>query len=146
LKETAAKNMPIIKYDPFKEVEKFFEDDFFGFFPAIKRRFEPPMDVYQTDTDLVVELQIPKNEAEKVSVSVEDGLLKIEGGGERVDEEKGKNYFRREIRRGEFTRMISLPVPVKEDEAKAEYENGLLRITIPKEETKKSKKIEVKIK
>ena len=135
-----------MKYDPFKEIEKLFDDDFFGVFPAVRRRLEPPTDVYQTDKDLVVELQVPQADPSKVNIYINDGVLKIEGGQERVEEEKGKNYFRKEIRMGGFTRMLNLPVDVKEDEAKAEFQNGILKITLPKAEARRGKKIEVQVK
>jgi len=138
--------MPIIKHDPFKDIERFFEDDFFGFVPAVRRHLDPPMDVYQTDGDLVVELQVPKIDPTKIHVSVEDGILKIESGHTEEEEEEDKNYFRKEIRRGGFIRMLSLPVPVKESETEAVYENGVLKITIPKTEVKQAKKVEVKVK
>ncbi|MBX4211480.1 MAG: Hsp20/alpha crystallin family protein [Candidatus Yanofskybacteria bacterium] len=142
--------MKITKYDypfnPFKEIERFFDEDVFGFVPAMKRRFEPPMDIYQTDSEFVVELQVPKTLAEKVNVEVEDGILKIAGEQEEVKEDEGRHYFRREIRKGSFQRMIALPVPVKEDEAKAVFENGVLKISIPKTEVKQPKKVNIEVK
>lgn len=138
--------MPMIKHDPFREVEKFFEDDFFGFFPAVRRHFAPPMDIYQTDNDLIVELQLPKDVADKVSISIEEGVLSINNGDVQEEEVKDKNYYRREIRKGGFARSVALPFLVKEEETKATYENGVLKIIMPKTEVKKPKKIEVNIK
>ncbi|MDP2647620.1 MAG: Hsp20 family protein, partial [Candidatus Yanofskybacteria bacterium] len=60
--------------------------------------------------------------------------------------DNGRHYFRREIRRGSFVKMISLPVPVKEDEAKAVFENGVLKVSIPKTEVKQPKKVNVEVK
>jgi HSP20 family protein len=131
--------------DPFREIERMFHDDDY-FFPAVRRTFGPPMDVYQTDSDVVVELQLPKIDPKNVKISIEEGTLRIEGREQQEQEEKGKDYYRREIRSGSFTRMISLPVPVKEDEVEATYENGILRIRMPKVEAKKKpKNVEVKI-
>lgn len=139
-------NMPITKYNPFREVEKIFEDDdLFGFFPAVKRSFGPAMDIYETEKEVVVEMQMPKVDPAKLNISVENGVLRVEGGEEEEKEEKDKNYYRKEIRRGHFVRHATLPVPVKEDGADASYENGMLKITIPKAEVKKGKRIEVKI-
>jgi HSP20 family protein len=138
--------MPIIKYDPFRDLERFFEDDFFGFVPAVKRHLEPAMDVYQTEHDLVVELQVPKMEPKDIKVTVEDGVLKVEGGTSEQHEEKGKEYFRREIKRGQFVRMLSLPVSIKENEVKAAFEHGVLKVTMPKSESAKPKTIEVEVK
>lgn len=138
--------MPIIKYDPFREFERFFDEDMLGFVPAVKRPVEPAMDMYHTDKELVVELQVPKMDPKDIKVTVEDGVLKVEGGTQSDKEETGKEYFRREIRRGHFMRILSLPVSVKEDEAKAAYEHGTLRITLPKVEVKQAKAIEVEVK
>jgi HSP20 family protein len=136
--------MAIIKTGPFREIERIFNDDDW-FFPAVRRTFGPPMDIYQTDKEVVVEVQLPKIDPKNVDVSVEEGVLKVEGKEEQVTEDKdGKNYIRREIRSGSFVRMVGLPAPVKESQIQAVYENGVLKITLPKAEPK-SKKIEVKI-
>ena len=137
--------MPIIKYDPLRDLERFFGDDF-GFVPAMKRRMEPAMDIYQTEKELIVELQVPKMDPKDITVTVEDGVLKVDGGSEEEKEEEGKEYFRREIRRGQFTRMLSLPVHVQEDAAKASFEHGVLKITMPKAEQAKPKAVEIEVK
>lgn len=137
--------MAIIKSDPFREIERLFNDDDL-FFPAVRRTFGPPMDVYQTDADVIVELQMPKIDPKNVKISIEEGILRIEGQSEETQEDKGKNYFRREIRSGSFARAISLPVPVKEDSVEATYEHGILKISMPKVEPKKPKNIEVRVK
>ena len=138
--------MPITKYDPFRDLERFFDDDFFGFVPAVKRHMEPAMDMYQTDGELIVELQVPKVDPKDITVTVEDGVLKVEGGNEEEKEDTAKQYFRREIRRGRFVRMLSLPVHVKEDGAKATFEHGVLKITLPKIEQAKPKAVEIEVK
>lgn len=138
--------MPIMKYDPFRDLGRFMEEDFFGFVPAVRRQFEPSMDVYQTEHDLIVEMQVPKIEPKNLKVTVEDGVLKVEGRSSEEKEGHGKEYFRREIFRGEFSRMLSLPMSVKEGETKASFEHGVLRITMPKSEAVKPKTIEVEVK
>lgn len=140
--------MPIIRHSPFADIERFFDEEFpsFGFIPAVKRAMEPAMDVYQTDHELVVELQVPKVDPKDIKVTVEDGVLKVEGGQAVEQEEKGKEYFRREIRRGQFVRMLSLPVSVKGHEAKASFEHGVLKISLPKTEESKPKAIEIEVK
>lgn len=138
--------MPIIKYDPFKELDKFFDEDLFGLMPSVRRQMGPPMDVYETEKDLVVELQSPNLDSSKVNICVEEGVLKIEAGKREEKEDEGKNYYRKEIRSDSFVRMLHLPTEVKEDEAQASYENGVLKITLPKMDIKKSKKVEIKVK
>lgn len=138
--------MPIIKYDPFRELDRFFDEDLFGVMPTVRKFAGPPMDVYETDKDLVVELQAPNLDPSKVSISVEDGVLKVEAGKTEERQEEGKNYYRREIKSDSFVRMLGLPVEVKEDESLASYENGILKISLPKTEIKKAKKVEIKVK
>jgi len=138
--------MPIVKYDPFKELDKFFDEDLFGFMPAVRRQMSPPMDVYETENELVVELQTPNLDPSKINISVEEGILKIEAGKREEKQEDGKNYYRKEIRSDSFVRMFALPVEVKDEEAQATYENGLLKVILPKSDVKKAKKVEIKIK
>ena len=133
--------------NPFKDIEEFFNDqDFWGAVPAVRRHLLPPMDVSQTDKELVVELQIPKVDTDKIDISVEDGVLKVSYEEQEEDEKVEKNYMRREIRYGSFSRSIVLPVDVKEDLVEANYIDGLLKITLPKAEVKAPKKVEVKVK
>jgi len=61
-------------------------------------------------------------------------------------EEKEKNYWRKEIRKGSFERAVRLPVAVKEDEVEATYEKGILKIVMPKIETKSKSKIKIQVK
>jgi HSP20 family protein len=105
--------------------------------------FSPAMDVYQTDDAVVVEMTLPDVDPDKVDIEVSDDVLTISGQNEHQSEVDEKNYYRREIRRGAFQRSISLPAHVNGDEAKAIYENGVLKISVPKEERKSSKKIKV---
>ena len=139
--------MKIIKRDPFDEIERFINDqDMFGFFPAVRRHMVPPVDMYHDEKNVIVEMHVPHVDPSGISISVEDGMLKIEGETSSTDEKEGREYYRKEIRSGSFSRMISLPVAVKEDEARASFEKGILRITIPKEEVKQPKKVDVEVK
>ncbi len=133
----------LIRRDPFRDL---FDDDFFGFVPEVRRNMEPSMNVYQTEKDLVVEMYVPNIDPAKINVSVEEGVLKIEGSTEEEKEEKGKEYYRKEIRSGSFARAISLPVEVKEDAIEANVEKGMLKIVMPKAEIKPPKKVEIKVK
>lgn len=133
----------LIRRDPFRDL---FDDDFFGFVPAVRRHLEPSMNVYQTDKDLVVEMYVPNIDPAKINVSVEDGVLKIEGSTAEEKEDSGKEYYRKEIRSGSFARAISLPVEVKDDQIEAHVEQGMLKIVMPKAEIKPPKKVEIKVK
>ena len=137
----------IIRRNPFSELERFFDDqDFCGMMPAVRRYMEPPMEVYQTDAAVVVEMHVANIDPSSINVSVENGMLKIEGATEDVKEDSGREYFRKEIKSGSFARVMTLPMDVKEDQIEASVEKGILKVTMPKTEVKQPKKVEVKIK
>ncbi len=104
------------------------------------------MDVYETDKDVVAEVSIPDFDPEKIDVSVKDGVLTVSGKLDEKEEEKDKGYWRKEIRKSSFERMVRLPVAVKEDAVDATYERGVLKIVMPKAEAKPPSKIKIKVK
>tara|TARA_B100000745_G_C20150979_1_gene394614 strand:+ start:63 stop:488 length:426 start_codon:yes stop_codon:yes gene_type:complete len=139
--------MSIIKWKPFSDLDKFFGDDdwMMPVFPRMQLS-HPAMDVKETDTEVVAEVEIPGFDPEKVDVSVENGVLRVRGAIDEKNEEKDKGYWRKEIRTGSFERMVRLPVAVKEDAVEATYEKGMLKIVMPKAETKPSSKVKIQIK
>lgn len=140
--------MAIIRWDPFKEFDRFFGEDW-GLVPMWKGGSQfrsPALDIYQTDKDVVAELEVPAGiDPEKIEILVEDGMLTVRGKSEEEHEEKDKHYHRREIHRGEFERSVMLPTAVKGGEADAAYEKGILKIVIPRAEESKPRKVEVKV-
>lgn len=139
--------MSLIPWRPFSDFDKFFgEDDWI--FPVFLRTelVRPAMDVYETKKDVVAEVNVPDFDPEKIEVSIEDGILKVSGHMDEKKEEKEKGYWRKEIRKGSFERMVRLPVAVKEDAVKASYEKGVLKIVMPKAEVKPTQKVKVKVK
>ncbi len=139
--------MNIIPRKPFGELDNFFQDDEW-FFPVFsKKAFDPEMDVYETEKEIIAELSIPDFKSEDVKVSLEDGMLKVSGEfkEEQEDKKKGKSYWKKEIRKGSFQRIIRVPVDVDEEKIDAVYEKGLLKVVLPKTEQKKKKGKDVKI-
>jgi len=137
----------IIRRNPFASIERMFdEQDFWGMMPAVRRYMEPPMDVYQTDKEIVIEMHVANIDPSKINVSVGNGMLKIEGATEEQKEDSGREYFRKEIKSGSFARMMTLPTDVKEDAIEATVGGGILKVVLPKAEVKQPKKVEVKIK
>lgn len=134
--------MPIIKwrpmFDPFMDMDKFFED-----MPMASQGFVPALDVYQDDKNVIVETPLPGVNPSDVNISVENDVLTIEGSSEKKSEVDEKNYYRKEIRSGSFHRAISLPAAVNGEKANAEYKDGILKITIPKEERAKPRQIKI---
>ena len=105
-----------------------------------------PIDMYQTDNDVVVKAALPGLKPEEVQINVTDDILTIRGETQQQDaqSEKDKAWHIREQRWGVFQRSISLPTPVKSEQAQAEFENGILTITLPKSEQAKPKIITIK--
>jgi len=136
--------MNIVKWTPFGSVDNFFDDnDFLSLVPAIPRKIKPSMDIYQTKDSVVAEAQLAGVDPKDVEVTVENNILTIKGETKKEKETKEKDYYFKEIKSGSFVRSITLPVPVKADGAKAESDEGILRITIPKAEKKVLKKVPI---
>lgn len=115
--------------------------------PEIKAaEFMPPVDIYEKGNNVVVETPITGVEPEKVDVSVENNTLILKGKSEKKSEVEEKNYYRKEVRYGSFYRAVSLPTKVIGDKAEASYQDGLLRVVIPKAPEVKGKKVKVRIK
>ncbi|MBU4332405.1 Hsp20/alpha crystallin family protein [Patescibacteria group bacterium] len=131
--------MHLTHWSPF--LEPFMDD-----FDLAPRSFVPAMDVYQDKDNVVVETPITGVDPEKLDISVENDVLSVTGESEHKSEVDEKNYYRKEVRYGSFHRSVALPASVDGLKAKAEYENGVLKVIIPKAERAKPKKIQVEIK
>ncbi|MCS7201079.1 MAG: Hsp20/alpha crystallin family protein [Patescibacteria group bacterium] len=133
------------KWGSFRDwLDKFFEEeDFFPFPFSFSGNLAT--DVYETDKELIVEMQVPGFKKENIKISIQDGYLKVEGKYDEVDEEREKNYWRKEIRRSSFARAIPLPRDIETKGAKANFENGVLRIKLPKLEPSEKAGEEIKI-
>lgn len=133
--------MAIIRWRPF-DVGQFLTEDM----PTIKvPRFigDLAVDVYEKKGNVVAEMGLPNIDPKSLDITVEDNYVRIAGSREETKEEEKKNYYYKEIQRGNFERTVRLPVPVMKEKAEAVYEDGMLTITIPKIEERKAK---VKIK
>jgi len=137
--------MPLVPWKPLFDWDKFFEDDWLlPVIPKIEIK-QPAMDIKETDKEIIAEVEAPGFDPEKINVSIENGVLKISGSMDEKKEEKEKGYWRKEIRRGSFERMVRLPVAVKENAVKATYEKGILKIVMPKTETKPKSKVKIQV-
>ena len=106
----------------------------------------PAIDMYQTDNDVVVKAALPGIKADEVQINVTGDVLTIRGETKHEDEKKERSWHIREHRYGAFERSVRLPTGVMSDRAKADFENGVLTITLPKTEEVKPKTITVKTK
>jgi len=106
----------------------------------------PAIDMYQTDDEIVVKASLPGVKADEVQINITGEILTIKGETRQVEEKKEKAWHMREQRWGTFERAVALPTEVVSDKAKAEFENGILTITLPKAEEVKPKVISIKAK
>jgi HSP20 family protein len=106
----------------------------------------PAVDMYQTDNEVVVKASLPGIKSDEVQINVTGEVLTLKGEVKQKDEVKEKAYHIREQRWGMFERSLVLPTEVIADKAKADFENGILTITLPKAEEAKPKSITIKTK
>jgi HSP20 family protein len=104
------------------------------------------VDMYETDDAVVVKSAIAGIEPGDLDISVVGDTLTIKGETTATEEVNEENYVYRERRYGSFCRALTVPVPVIADQAEADFENGVLTLTLPKAEEVKPKAIKVKAK
>jgi HSP20 family protein len=102
-----------------------------------------PIDMYQTDNEVVIEASLPGVKSEDVDISILGDLVTIRGNSKAETEVSEEDYFRREVRYGSVARELTLPVPVQASKAEATFNNGILTLRIPKAEEAKPKQIKV---
>ena len=106
--------------------------------------FGPAVDVYETDTEVVVKVELPGVKKDDIELTIEDDRLLIRGESKHEEDVEEEGYHRRELRYGSFRRAVSLPSAVKQDEVNASFDDGVLTVRAPKtEEEITGKKIEV---
>ena len=103
----------------------------------------PAMDIYESENSLFVELELAGIKKENFDIALENDTLTISGHRDQERQNKEGGLFRRERLVGEFRRSLNLPYAVQADNIKAIYQDGILRIELPKAEEAKPKKIEV---
>ena len=104
----------------------------------------PALDLSETESSVDVKLDIPGFKSDDIDIQIRGGLLTISGSKKEEKEEKGRSYHRIERTAGSFARSVTLPCNVVEKDAKAEYKDGVLSLTIPKTEPVKATKVAVK--
>lgn len=119
--------------------------DFFG---GSRRRWgnwTPPTDLYETDGAYTVETELPGFHRDDIQVTVERGLLTVSGERGRRESARNASYHMRERPAGRFSRSFSLPSSIDAERVEASFDNGILRIRVPKSEEAKPRQIEVSV-
>src|SRR5207253_1682685 len=142
--------------DPFKELEEIGQrfGRIFGRLPVSHEGareamtvadWVPTVDITEDTKEYLVKAEIPEVDKKDVRVTVQEGVLTIQGQRSQEKEEKDKRFHRIERAYGTFVRSFSLPEDVAEDNVRAEFKDGMLWVHLPKAEKPKPKSIEVKV-
>lgn len=129
-----------------KEMDRFFDRvwdrDWFDPVQMIEG-YAPPLDMVETDQDIMVTVDVPGMEAKDIHVTVRDNLLILRGEKRTEKERKDEKAYRMERTFGAFTRHIALPVPVDATKVNAAVHQGVLKVTLPKTAAAKGQEVPV---
>jgi len=103
----------------------------------------PALNVYEEGDELTVEAQLPGIKPDDLDINLEQGVLTISGQTVTEEERKERNYFVREHRTGRFSRSLRLPATYNTENCSANFEHGVLRLTFPKSEAAKPRRIQI---
>ena len=144
----------LTRWDPFREfstlqdrMNRLFRDNF-----AESREealtttgFAPAVDVYEDEHNVTLKIEVPGIEEKDIDVRIENNLLTVHGERKFEKEEKEENYRRIERQYGSFTRSFTLPNTVDSEKVNANYEKGVLQVTLAKKAEAKPKQIKVNV-
>ena len=142
----------IVRFDPARELDAFqsdfnrLVDSFFGGRSngnGGARRWVPAIDLVETADSLVLKADLPGLTEDDVEIEVKDNVLTISGERSSEQEDKAENYHRVERSYGSFSRSLTLPEGVDPESVKAEFDNGVLQVTVPKPAERKPHKISI---
>lgn len=105
--------------------------------------FTPAVEIEDKDGEILVTAELPGLKREHVEIELENNVLTLKGEKKEEREEKEKEMYLYERSYGAFQRSFTLPVAVKEDQVRAEFHDGVLRIHLPKSEQARGKKIPI---
>ena len=139
---------------PFEEIDRVMESFFprrwmqpfrweMPHFPELAEFKMPKVDIIDRDTEIVVKAELPGVVKEDIDLSITDNTVTIKATTSHEEKEEQGNYYRSEISRGSFSRTVALPGDVDADKAKASFNDGILELTIPKQEKSHRKSVTV---
>jgi HSP20 family protein len=147
--------MSIMRWYPFEDtgtlrraMDRLFDDFFTTRRPSrdlAEMAWEPAVEMYETDHDVVVRAEMPNIDPKAVDITVTNDAITLKGVTKHDEEQKDRNYYRREIRYGAFSRTLPLSTEVKAADATATYKDGVLEVRVPKSERVKPTSVKVQI-
>jgi HSP20 family protein len=148
--------MAIVRWEPFRDLMSLQERMNRLFDESVGRlrgaddsldsgAWSPAVDIYETEHDIVLKAELPEVNQKDIDIRLENNTLTLKGERQFHKETKEENYHRVERAYGAFSRSFTLPATVDQEKIKAEYKDGILKITLPKKEESKPKQIQVAI-
>lgn len=133
--------------DPFGSL-RLFEDAFTRWLsePRINRPWSPPVDVYETDNELVFQADLPGMSSSQIDVRVENQTLTIAGERQFDKQKANKGFHRIERSYGSFVRSFAVPNAFDTERVAAAFKDGVLTVTLPKKETARPRQVKVEVK
>ena len=143
----------LVPWEPFREMvslrdamNRLFEESFLrpGLVGSQDTGLYAPLDVYETDNQVVLKAAVPGLKPEDLDVTITGDVLTIKGEFKSEEKsEKKRSYIRQERRYGAFTRQLTLPTAVDSNNITATFENGILTLEMPKKENVKPKTVKI---
>jgi HSP20 family protein len=144
--------MAMMRWEPFREFENalrrfspYMADDGTTRDETAPRNWVPLANISETENEYLIKLELPDVKKEDVKIAVADGVLTVSGERKMEREEQNENTIRVESIYGAFTRSFVLPDSVDDKGIKAEAKDGVLRIHIPKTESKKAQPLAIEV-
>jgi HSP20 family protein len=144
--------MPVVKFNPFPNLEDYpsgmrlFHDTVNRLLSEPGTRpWTPPVDIFETENDLVLKADLPEVSTNDVDIQIENGTLSLRGERKFEKNEEQKGFHRIERSYGSFVRYFSLPDTVDSEKVSAHFDSGVLTVTLPKKEVAKPKTIKVQV-
>jgi HSP20 family protein len=145
--------MAISHWDPFRDLSvlqermnRLFEDagrSSRGDDPVATTTWSPAVDIYETESDIMVKAELPGVERKDITLTLENNVLTLRGERRFEKETRQENYHRIERSYGGFHRAFSIPAAVDEEKIRADYKDGILTIALPRKEQVKPKQIKI---
>ena len=141
----------LVRWEPFREIAAL-QNDMGRLMSAFLgqgngettgRTWVPAVDVWETDDELVYAFDLPGIPEDKISVEYDEGALTVSGERERTEKVENDRFYRYERRFGSFSRSVGLPQGATEDDVKADYRDGVLKVSVRKPETPKPRRIQI---
>lgn len=145
--------MNIIRWDPFRDLatlrermNRLFEEAYTSRGEEkdmVASTWNPSVDIYEKENELVLKAELPGIDENDIEIKIEDNTITLKGDRKFEKETKEENYHRIERSYGSFYRSFTLPRNIDQDKIRAESENGILKVTMPKKAELKPKKVKI---